>query len=441
MGTGNRKKNRSSGKKDDKTPTQLRNARKRRQAKQAKKSARRGASSSSASGSGGGDDPSLQYLSNPTETPIIQQATAFFQEKGHGFEVKVGPTSGWRTVSKLAVRSQSGVLCIGLFAPGSHQLLEIPKCQAHHPRINSAVQVIQKQCRKCAIQPYDEQSGTGSLKYVAINIERSTGNQQVSLVWNRNNNSDNQEESKLQKLCEALIKVSKNNDDRLVLHSLWVHFSNLDKYANSIFDRDGKWELKYGEEMVVEHLIMEGAPTVPLHFPPQVFRQANIDAFTNIVSEIRKHLEKNKPKQCLELYGGVGTIGLHIADLCDAFSSSDENPFNKKCFEQSVAGMKMKIIPYESKNAVDMTHTESFRLSDTIIVDPPRKGLDTEVVNALCTQQGKLKSLIYVSCGFTAFTRDFESLTTKGKWKLDHVEGHVLFPGSDAIETLAFFSR
>lgn len=87
-----------------------------------------------------------------------------------------------------------------------------------------------------------------------------------------------------------------------------------------------------------------------------------------------------------------------------------------------------------------MTYTQAFSESDTIIVDPPRKGLDTEVANALCTQD-KLKTLIYVSCGFAAFTRDFEVLTSKGNWKLKHVEGHVLFPGSDAIETLAFFSR
>lgn len=353
MGSGNDCKKKSAGKKDDKTPTQLRNARKRRMAKSAKQSARRASSASSSAD--GGDDPSLQYLSNPTAAPIIQQATSFFQEQGHGFEVKVGPTSGWRTVSKLAVRSQAGVLCIGLFAPGSHQLLEIPKCLAHHPRINSAIQVIQKQCRKCAIKPYDEKTGTGSLKYVAMNIERSTGNQQVSLVWNKNNNSDeDEEESKLQKLCEALIKVSKNNDDRLVLHSLWVHYSNLNKYANSIFDRDGQWELKYGDsKMVVEYLSIEGAPKVPLHFPPQVFRQANIDAFAKIVEEIRKYLQKNKPKKCLELYGGVGTIGLHIADLCDSFVSSDENPFNKTCFEHSVAAiqsdLKVKKIPLRIK--------------------------------------------------------------------------------------------
>ena len=52
-----------------------------------------------------------------------------------------------------------------------------------------------------------------------------------------------------------------------------------------------------------------------------------------------------------------------------------------------------------------------------------------KVVRALCNRKNKLKTLIYISCGFDAFTRDFQNLTTKGKWRLEHAEGHVLFPG------------
>ena len=82
---------------------------------------------------------------------------------------------------------------------------------------------------------------------------------------------------------------------------------------------------------------------------------------------------------------------------------------------------------------------------DLIIVDPPRKGLDQQVLQRLCSFKAaattKATTLIYVSCGFDAFCNDYEQLTTVGKWKLQHAEGHILFPGSDAIETLAFFTK
>jgi hypothetical protein len=160
---------------------------------------------------------------------------------------------------------------------------------------------------------------------------------------------------------------------------------------------------------------------------------------------------------------------------------------------------------------------------DIVIVDPPRKGLDQEVIDALINYKyNRRKSsnssssssssstnngdndinddddddddddvinnerLIYVSCGFESFKRDamklmgreqntFTTTTTapvttiaaamkndnkkraivdvtnikdnnidyvmKKYWRLVHMEGHVLFPGSDHIETLAVFDR
>jgi 23S rRNA (uracil1939-C5)-methyltransferase len=378
----------------------------------------------------------------------VQHAISFFEDQDQDFDVTVGPTAGWRTVAKLAVRSQQGILRIGLFVPGSHELLEVPQCQAHHPRINSAVEVLQKTCRKHAIQPFDEKTGEGSLRHVAINIERSTGLQQVTLVW-KDDGEDEKEAKKLIALCETLIRVSKNNDERLNLHSLWVHYNNSWKHANSIFARDGRWDKKYGPDAVVEHLDVDDHLIVPLQFPPQVFRQGNIDAFSKIILKIRSWLQDHPTKRCLELYGGVGTIGLHLIDLFDTLVSSDENPFNKLCFETTVSELKVqkpkkkrcKTITYESKNATDMVQSPgALSNADLVIVDPPRKGLDQEVVTALCRETGP-KHLIYVSCGFNAFTRDFQSLTVNGNWQLDHAEGHVLFPGSDAIETLVFFTR
>ena len=50
-----------------------------------------------------------------------------------------------------------------------------------------------------------------------------------------------------------------------------------------------------------------------------------------------------------------------------------------------------------------------------------------------------MKLVVYVSCGFQAFQRDCDALIKSGKWKVQFAEGYILFPGSDAIETLAFF--
>eukprot|EP00934_Nitzschia_sp_Nitz4_P009045 Nitzschia sp. Nitz4//scaffold154_size52827//25428//26873//NITZ4_006777-RA/size52827-processed-gene-0.74-mRNA-1//1//CDS//3329537311//9035//frame0 len=450
---------------DYKSPTQLRNARKRRKQKQDK-------SSLSSSKSPAASDPSLKYISKPKHAPKVKAAIEFFhnhwektKEGNSKFPVLLGPTKGWRTVARLAVRQVNDSLRIGLFVPGSHDLLEVPQCQAHHPRINEAVEVLQKQCKKCNIQAFDDKDGKGNLRHVALAVERSTGRQQLTLIWKETNKASTRQ---LNELCKALQSVSEDKSCKgLELQSLWVHFNNSWKHANSIVDRTGRWEQKYGKEpSMVEHLETNSNLKVPLYFPPQVFRQANLDAFTKIVVRIREWLEEQSTKKkglgtiqhALELYGGVGTIGLNCIDLVNGtFVSSDENPFNQECFDRSADHLEIKgndrddesketrrkNIQYIPENATAMTQRQNlWKQANVLIVDPPRKGLDQEVIDMLCRKNfgPRRQGLIYVSCGFDAFCRDFEALHQAG-WKLDHAEGHILFPGSDAIETLAFLVR
>jgi 23S rRNA (uracil1939-C5)-methyltransferase len=105
--------------------------------------------------------------------------------------------------------------------------------------------------------------------------------------------------------------------------------------------------------------------------------------------------------------------------------------------------------------------------ANVLIVDPPRKGLDEEVLVELCkpinpTQDdswetptilpipdekvnwvNSVKTLIYVSCGFEALTRDCDRLfSNRGAgWRLQSATGYVLFPGSDHVETICVFQR
>ena len=133
---------------------------------------------------------------------------------------------------------------------------------------------------------------------------------------------------------------------------------------------------------------------------------------------------------------------------------------------------------------------------DVAIVDPPRKGLDAELLSVLCksaerrqgaasmkgrtpsgmmhaahvvhssanaaskfdrarvgpgkrsqhagpldqSQSGALPQvLIYLSCGFSALVRDSNALLKSGRWRLAHAEAFGFFPGTDSVETLAVF--
>ena len=67
-----------------------------------------------------------------------------------------------------------------------------------------------------------------------------------------------------------------------------------------------------------------------------------MDAFTNIVGRIGERMQQlddvsDAEQSAVELYRGVGFIGLHISDMVESLVSSDKNPNNFKCFYESVS--------------------------------------------------------------------------------------------------------
>ena len=173
-------------------------------------------------------DPSLLYIANPLQAPIVHDARTYFQSLGVSFQILLGPIEGWRTVAKLAVRcvfkqralgntpkngggnlgnkgkssgkdekmttTRTAVTSIGLFQPGSHMVLPGSACcPAHHPSINRAAKVVEETLRQLDIHGYVEGSGCDDrdasdyrcfLKYLLLAVERKTKKVQLTLVWN-----------------------------------------------------------------------------------------------------------------------------------------------------------------------------------------------------------------------------------------------------------------
>jgi len=122
-------------------------------------------------------------------------------------------------------------------------------------------------------------------------------------------------------------------------------------------------------------------------------------------------------------------------------------------------------VSYMVASAAKALHEGQALGADVILVDPPRKGLEEEVLTQLCKPHNPNQdyaedpmflngprhsinwtndahTLIYVSCGFDALARDSDRLL-KGNagWRLESATGYVLFPGSNHVETVAVFKR
>lgn len=421
------------------------------------------------------------------EPPILGNARRFFGNQGiDSFRLITGDVWDWRCRAKLAVRGTPEDPQIGLFEEGSHRVVDIPSCKAHHPALNSTAQLVREAVKHLGIQPYDEDRGTGSLRYIqmvltthntALPSEQryAQGKVQLSLVWNARDEKSI-EANMLVPLAEEIWKRSKSQYGSVV-HSIWANFQTT--RTNVIFG--GRWRCLLGEQ-VMWHLV----GSVDVAFTPGSFGQANYKAFEVLLSRLHRGVPRGS--SVTELYAGTGVIGLTLAQSrnCRRVRCIEVNKACMSPFEQSLHRLPSNVASRVSWHCADAATTPIKWLegSDVVVVDPPRKGLDPPVIEALRLAsergQGKAKqpsavskeraekrpwlqkagvgasdsqedvendegiwprTLIYVSCGWEAFKQDCLALTRDDAWHLSKAQAVQFFPGTDSMETLAIFKR
>ncbi|KAM7506503.1 hypothetical protein LguiA_016956 [Lonicera macranthoides] len=420
---------------------------------------------------------------------ILDQVTSFFNKFGiSDFNFDSCKLWGWRCRAKLAVRGSSTNPLIGLYEEGTHNIVDIPDCKAHHPNINAAVEILKQGIVELNVQPYNEDQGTGELRYVQMAVttyntslpasERyRNGKVQVALVWNsRNENSPNSE--KLDALAKFLWRNGGPNKKVHLIHSVWANFQT--STNNIIFGN--RWRHLLGEREFWEHV---GGIDVSL--APSSFGQANTRAFDSLLRKLHKYVPIGA--SVADLYAGAGVIGLSLAATrkCKSVKCIEINKESKLSFENTAQRLPRSVDSAISWHLADTSMEPLSWLvgSDVVVVDPPRKGLDPSLLHALRTissVEQKAKSLespslkvkdekrpwvlrareasvqiqnrpaqeesqllpqtlIYISCGWESFKEDCVTLLSSKAWHLDKAHGFNFFPGTQSIEVLAVFKR
>ncbi|XP_030953605.1 uncharacterized protein LOC115976454 [Quercus lobata] len=420
---------------------------------------------------------------------IVDEATDFFKTLGvSDFTFDTCRLWEWRCRAKLAVRGSAESPLIGLYQEGTHNVVDIPQCKAHHPNINAAVELLRRGITELNVEPYDEDQGTGDLRYVQMAVttyntslpasERyRNGKVQVSLVWNsRNENSPNSE--KLNALANFLWRNGGPKSNVHLIHSVWANFQT--STNNIIFGN--RWRHLLGERDFWEHV-----GGIDIALAPSSFGQANTRAFDILLRKLQKYVPFGA--SVADLYAGAGVIGLSLAATrkCRSVKCIEINKESKLSFEKT-ADRLPKIVD----SSISWHHADASKEplswmvgSDVIVVDPPRKGLDTSLVDALqniksvkhkaksssesphevkdekrpwilraredsvqigskttsVDSQALPETLIYISCGWDSFKEDCKLLLSSKAWHLEKAHGYNFFPGTQSIEVLAVFKR
>ena len=162
-------------------------------------------------------------------------------------------------------------------------------------------------------------------------------------------------------------------------------------------------------------------------YSPNGFFQINLPVYEMALKEIKQHINTQK---VLDLYSGVGTIGLSVArDLELTLVECDKHAFNE--LEKNVKQAKSNN-HITTSLAKSEAVTEYITPNQTVILDPPRAGCDTKLIEKL--NQEKPDTIIYLSCNPITQARDAKMLLDN--YRINLIKAYNFFPHTPHIENL-----
>lgn len=247
--------------------------------------------------------------------------------------------------------------------------------------------------------------------------------------------------SEARDLKTALIRSSQKGE---VAVQLYVKETTFEKFSDNELDAiNAKLiEIIYSNPKspasVISHKIQtigesldDDILAINFKYSTEGFFQVNIPVYEQALNDMKDWVLPEKPT--IDLYSGVGTIGLTIGSENVSLIEINESAVNEmKRNIKALNKKQAKAILAPSEKALDYINSES-----CVIVDPPRAGLHKDVIEKLL--ESAPERIIYLSCNPVTQARDVEMLLKR--YKIVHQQGYNFFPRTPHIENLIILDK
>jgi tRNA/tmRNA/rRNA uracil-C5-methylase (TrmA/RlmC/RlmD family) len=167
------------------------------------------------------------------------------------------------------------------------------------------------------------------------------------------------------------------------------------------------------------------------------FFQVNVGMLGRVLEDVAARARFRGDERLVDLYCGVGTFGLALAGSVKEVLGIESEAANIAFLRQNVALNKAANFKIFEGSAEEWAPTVLAGSVDAAIFDPPRKGLESEIVTGLL--ESPPRRVFYLSCNPTTLARDLKALSPVYALKI--VRGYDFFPHTPHIEALAVLER
>lgn len=218
------------------------------------------------------------------------------------------------------------------------------------------------------------------------------------------------------------------NDVMLIVEGTLIQddMNALREFVTSIYVKeDNKYTNIYGNDKLYEII-----DNTVFMISPDSFFQVNTKQTENMYQYIKNSLNLNKKDTVLDLYCGVGTIGIYIAKDVKKVTGIE---INSDAINDANNNAKINNIDNIDFICDDCTNISNniIKNFNRVIVDPPRSGLTNKVIKFLNTN--KFETIVYVSCDPMTLIRDIKLLEN---YTVDNIQLFDMFPHTYHVETV-----
>ena len=312
-------------------------------------------------------------------------------------------------------KNKNGEPIMGVFANRTHEIIPVENCLIQNREAEMVAKRVFEFIKDNEISIYDENTRTGAIRHIIVKIGVKTNEIMCILVTNKSKFEREQE------LVEAIAGE---------FHNVKTIIKNINnKNTNVILGQ--KNVVLYGDGFIYDKL---GEYTFKIS--ANSFYQTNPIQRETLYNRAIEFAKLNKEDVLCDLYCGIGTIGIFaskkvkkvygIEIVEEAVDAAKENAeINNVDNIEFIAGDVEKAF----KELIEVRRVQP----TVVIVDPPRRGLDTTTIGKILELE--VERVVYVSCNPATMVRDMKML--EEKYEVKEIQPVDMFPYTSSVECVA----
>ena len=313
----------------------------------------------------------------------------------------------------------NGHAIAGFYARRSHRIVPADSCLLQDEVFGPVVRTVLGLINRYRIPVYDEETGRGMLRHLFLRKGPASGEMMVCLV------STTRKVPCLDEICQALTAAFPEIVS--IVLNINAERTNVILGRNTI--------TVWGKDTIDDILL-----DVRLSIAPAAFYQVNSPQAERLYRLGYEYAGFRGDERLLDLYCGIGSIGLGAYRQVNSLVGVEVIQPAVDAARKNAAQNGMERTEFFCADAGEAARRLADRgeTPDIIIVDPPRKGCDQQVIDSIVRMAPE--RVVMISCNPATAARDAKLLCAQG-YELKKYRGVDMFPRTGHVETVCLLSR